>query len=294
MNSFYIIANQLKPSCREYALKIQKYLEEKGKICYVQLQEDPCKAVSSPEQYTQFRHNYTDASKVPSDVECVLVLGGDGTLLHAARDLVDRSIPMLGINLGTLGYLAGIESNHALEAIDRLIEDAYLTEERMMLTGTASRGEQILVQDIALNDIVISRRGHLRVVDFRIYVDDSYLCSYRADGIILSTATGSTGYSLSAGGPIVSPTANLMLLTAIAPHTLNSRTIVLPDDVTVTVEFSGEETACLDGAEVIFDGDTSRELHSGDRIRIRRSGSSTKLIKLQQTSFVEILRKKMN
>ena len=294
MNSFYIIANQLKPSCREYALKIQKYLEEKGKICYVQLQEDPCKAVSSPEQHTQFRHNYTDASKVPSDVECVLVLGGDGTLLHAARDLVDRSIPMLGINLGTLGYLAGIESNHALEAIDRLIEDAYLTEERMMLTGTASRGEQILVQDIALNDIVISRRGHLRVVDFRIYVDDSYLCSYRADGIILSTATGSTGYSLSAGGPIVSPTANLMLLTAIAPHTLNSRTIVLPDDVTVTVEFSGEETACLDGAEVIFDGDTSRELHSGDRIRIRRSGSSTKLIKLQQTSFVEILRKKMN
>ena len=141
MNSFYIIANQLKPSCREYALKIQKYLEEKGKICYVQLQEDPCRAVSSAEQYTQFRHNYTDASKVPSDVECVLVLGGDGTLLHAARDLVDRSIPMLGINLGTLGYLAGIESNHALEAIDRLIEDAYLTEERMMLTGTASRGE---------------------------------------------------------------------------------------------------------------------------------------------------------
>ena len=163
-----------------------------------------------------------------------------------------------------------------------------------MLTGTASRGEQILVQDIALNDIVISRRGHLRVVDFRIYVDDSFLCSYRADGIILSTATGSTGYSLSAVGPIVSPTANLMLLTAIAPHTLNSRTIVLPDDVTVTVEFSGEETACLDGAEVIFDGDTSKELHSGDRIRIRRSGSSTKLIKLQQTSFVEILRKKMN
>ena len=294
MKTFYIIANQMKPSCREYALKIQKYLEEKGKICYVQLQEDPGCEARSDTRYAKLGHNYTDASRVPADVECVLVLGGDGTLLHAARDLVDRSIPMLGINMGTLGYLAGIESNHAMDAIDRLIEDSYMTEERMMLTGTAFRGDQPLAEDIALNDIVISRRGHLRVVDFRIYVDDSFLCAYRADGIIVSTATGSTGYSLSAGGPIVSPTANLMLLTAIAPHTLNSRTIVLPDDVTVTVELGKEETACPDGAEVIFDGDTSAELHPGDRIRIRRSASRTRLIKLQQTSFVEILRKKMN
>lgn len=284
MNTFYIIANQSKPSCLEYAARLRKYLEEKGKTCYVQLQKD---ALKNP-------YHYTDPASIPPQVECVLVLGGDGTLLQAARDLVELGLPMLGINLGTLGYLAGIEAEHALAALDRLMEDAYIPEKRMMLAGTVLCAGKSAVKDLALNDIVITRRGHLRVVDFNIYVDDSFLCAYRADGIILATATGSTGYSLSAGGPIVSPTASLILLTAIAPHTLNSRTVVLPDDVEVTVEIGGGMESCGDGAEVIFDGDVSAALQVGDKIQIRRSQKQTTLLKLNQTSFVEILRRKMN
>ena len=294
MKTFFIISNQLKRPCREVALELKKYLEEKGKVCYVQFEEDRRLDGQVHMEGRQVVYKHTDPSRIPQDVECVLVLGGDGTLLQAARDLVGRSLPMLGINMGTLGYLAGIESETAREALDRLMEGAYLTEERMMLTGCARRGEEVLLQDLALNDIVIARRGHLRVVDFNIYVDGSFLCSYRADGIILATATGSTGYSLSAGGPIVAPTARLMLLTAIAPHTLNSRTVVLPDDVEVAVEIAGDQHSDTDGAQVVFDGDTCVDLQRGDRIHIRRSESRTTLIKLQQTSFVQILRRKMN
>ena len=141
--------------------------------------------------------------------ECVLVLGGDGTLLQAARDLVDRSIPLLGINMGTLGYLAEIDRKDIFPALDKLIGGEYTVEHRMMLTGTALHSEsRRMLADIALNGIVISRNGRLRVVDFNVYVDGAFLSSYTADGIIISTPTGSTcGYNLSVGGPIVAPEA---------------------------------------------------------------------------------------
>ena len=132
------------------------------------------------------------------------------------------------------------------------------------------------------------------MVDFNIYVDGAFLCSYRADGIILSTATGSTGYTLSAGGPIVAPDAFLILLTALAPHTLGSRTIVLPDHVEVMTQVGGRSLTEKDGAEVTFDGDTVLSLKTGDQIRVSRADRQTRLVKIDNTSFVEILRRKMN
>lgn len=138
---------------------------------------------------------------IPEDTQCILVLGGDGTLLQAARDVVHREIPMLGINLGTLGFLAEVDKQSVYAALDKLKEDDYEIEERMMLTGTVWRDDKIVGRDVALNDIVIGRDGHLRVVRFKNYVNNVYLNSYNADGIIISTPTGSTGYSLSCGGP---------------------------------------------------------------------------------------------
>ena len=227
-------------------------------------------------------------------MECVLVLGGDGTLLQAARDLVDRELPLLGINMGTLGYLAEIEHKNIQPALDLLIDGAFSVEQRMMIRGVAWHQERKMLSDIALNDIVITRNGRLRVVDFNVYVDGVFLTSYTADGIIISTPTGSTGYNLSVGGPIVAPQASLMLLTAIAPHTLNSRPIVLPDNVEVMIEIGSSHSTDVDGAEATFDGDTSVKLNSGDKIVISKAQQKAEMIKTKNTSFLEILREKMN
>ena len=283
MNGFYVIANRLKEGARQQAQFIKTYLEEKGKVCYLQ---DDCADAAEDSRYT-------DASRIPEDAECIIALGGDGTLLHASRDLVDTSLPLIGVDLGTLGYLAEIEHTNIAPTLDRLIADDYFIEDRMMLQGTVVTASGKRMKDIALNDIVISRRGRLRVVDFNVYVNDVFLCSYRADGIIVSTPTGSTGYSLSAGGPIVSPDASLILLTAIAPHTLVSRTIVLPDNVAVSVEIQGARFDEEGGAEASFDGDTFLVPEDGGRIEISRSEKITHFIKMNHTSFVENLREKL-
>ncbi len=291
METFYIITNFQKDPNLETAGLIRQYLEEKGKKCYIQsIKSGPgCRGDVSCMSY-----KYTDAGKMPEDVECVLVLGGDGTLLQAARDLVDREIPLLGINLGTLGYLAEIDRKSILPALDRLMADDCCVERRMMLHGEAWHQNRRMLGDIALNDIVISRNGRLRVVDFNVYVDGEYLSSYTADGIIVSTPTGSTGYNLSVGGPIVAPQASLLLLTAIAPHTLNSRPIVLPDFVEIAIEIGTSHQTDIDGAEATFDGDTSVKLNSGDRIVITKSDRKALLVKMKNTSFLEVLREKMN
>lgn len=285
MNVFYVIANYQKDPKLETAYSIKKYLEDKGRKCYIQQKE-------AGQPTNQYR--YTDARRVPDDVECVLVLGGDGTLLQAARDLVDRSLPLLGINMGTLGYLAEVEHRNINGALDKLIADEYSVEQRMMLHGAAWHQNRRMLVDIAFNDIVISRCGRLHVIDFNVYVDGVFLSAYTADGILISTPTGSTGYNLSAGGPIVAPQASLMVLTAIAPHTMNSRPIVLPDDVEITVEIASRHSLGTDGAEATFDGDTSVKLNSGDRIIVSRSERRVHMIKTKNTSFLEILHQKMN
>jgi NAD+ kinase len=195
--------------------------------------------------------------------------------------------------MGTLGYLAEIEVSNVTDALDRLARDEYFIEDRMMVRGTVFRADGQQTEDIALNDIVITRRGRLRVVDFNIYVDDTFLCSYRADGIIVSTPTGSTGYTLSAGGPIVSLDASLILLTALAPHTLVSRTIVLPDNVSVTVEICGSADPSETAAEISFDGDTYLDIACGEKITVAKTQQKTHFIKLNHTSFVTNLREKL-
>ena len=285
MDKFYIITNRDKDQNLRFTEEIVQYLKEHGKKCQVQ----------QAERRVEGEYHYTDPALIPEDTQCILVLGGDGTLLQAARDVVHREIPMLGINLGTLGFLAEIDKTSIYTALDKLFEDDYEIEERMMLTGTVWLGDKITGQDVALNDIVISRVGPpLRVIGFNNYVNDGYLNSYNADGIIIATPTGSTGYSLSCGGPIISPNAAMTVMTPIAPHTLNTRSIIFPEDDVITVELGEGRRQIQENCLASFDGDVEVPMSTGDRIVIKKASVSVKILKLNHLSFVEVLRQKMS
>lgn len=284
MRNFYIITNAQKDPNWEITDKIVTYLKQNRCICHVH--EARGKLKGGP-------YHYTDAEQIPDTAECIIVLGGDGTLLQAARDVVRRGIPLFGINMGTLGYLAEVNRQGLYPALDQLILDDYEIEERMMLTGTVYHKEQIIGEDIALNDIVIGRSGPLRVIGIKNYVNDEYLNSYNADGIIVSTPTGSTGYSLSAGGPIISPSARLTMITPLAAHTLNSRSIILPAEDVIKVEIGPGRRQEHERGLATFDGDTAIGMMTGDKIIIRQSEMNTKIVKLKKLSFVEVLRQKM-
>ena len=283
MDKFYIITNCAKDQNLQFTNEIVSYLKEHGRECPVQ----------QAERKKEGAYHYTDPDLIPEGTECLLVLGGDGTLLQASRDVVYREIPMLGINLGTLGFLAEVDKNSIHAALDKLIADDYEIEERMMLTGTVWHGDKIIGQDIALNDIVICREGPLRVVRFKNYVNDVFLNSYNADGIIIATPTGSTGYSLSCGGPLVSPNAAMTIMTPIAPHTLNTRSIIFPEEDVITVELGEGRRQVHEQGLASFDGDTEIPIVTGDRIVIRKASVSVKILKLNHLSFVEVLRQKM-
>lgn len=284
MRHFYVITNAQKDPEQKVARRIRQYLQGRNVKCTLQGEE---------ESTASGNYKSTNPERVPLDVDCVLVLGGDGTVLRAARDLVDRHLPLFGVNLGTLGYLAEVDQEHMEEALDHLILDEYMTEEHMMLEGVVFQEGKEILSDVSLNDIVIARSGKIHVMDFKIYVNDRFLNDYSADGIILSTPTGSTGYNLSAGGPIVSPAASLILITPIAPHTLNARSVILPDTANVKVVI-GRRKEPEEEAEVSFDGDTTVKMTCGDAVEIKKAQSTVQFVKVDQISFLETLRKKMS
>ena len=285
MKNFYIIANRIKDKHLSVAGEIAAYLEQQGCSCSVE---------TAGSDREEGNYHYTDPGAIPKEIQCVIVLGGDGTLLQAARDIVGRQIPLLGINLGTLGYLAEIDRQNIFPALDRLMRDEYEIEGRMMLTGTVYRGDRILDQDIALNDIVIGGQENFTIIQFNNYVNGEYLNTYRADGIIIATPTGSTGYSLSAGGPLISPSAALFLMTPLAPHTLNTRSIVFPPEDTITVEIGRARDGQPQQPAADFAGDTRVPMETGDRIEIRRAELDTLILKIHHSSFLEILSRKMS
>lgn len=267
MNKFYVITNKSKDVTLEITERIKTYLESKGKMCVLA----------------------ENGLSLPKDTDCVLVLGGDGTLIRAARELHSYDVPILGINMGTLGYLTEVEVQNIEAAIDQLISDEPMVEARMMLKGTLGNR----FEDIALNDIVLTRLGSLRIIRFNIYVNGELLNTYQADGVIVSTPTGSTGYNLSAGGPIVEPTASMIVITPICSHALNTSSIVLSADDEIVLEVAQGRDGEIEEAGVSFDGDRNIEVHTGDRIVIQKAEETTKLLKLSKVSFLETLRKKM-
>lgn len=229
--------------------------------------------------------------------ECCIVLGGDGTVLRAAEGARRSQIPILGINLGTVGYLAETEKSRWKEALMQLLQDNYSVEDRMMLDGYLENCREGCHH--ALNDIVIGRSGALHIMNYDVYVGGTLLNTYRADGIIVCTPTGSTAYNLSAGGPIVEPGAEMIVLTPICPHQIGIRSIVVAASSVIEIVIGPirRDENLRDGgqgAEAHFDGNERVELQSGDRFVIRRSQEVTRLVKLENRSFLETLHCKLS
>ncbi len=274
MKRFCVIAMQERKEIAAAAYEMEAYLKERGCACCVNV-------------------GYARKEEVPDQVECVIVLGGDGTLLQAARELVETGIPLIGINFGNLGFLAEVEKEDIPKTLDRLMEDRFFVEQRMLLEGKIIRDEKVIAHDVALNDIVINRSSLMRVMHLKIGVNGQRLNEYQADGIILSTPTGSTAYSMSAGGPIVKPTAQLILMTPICPHTLNTRSIILDPEDVIDIQATSRRHYEDDVKKVYFDGDDAVEFKDGDILEIRRSKLSANIIRMGSRSFLEVLRKKM-
>lgn len=276
MKQFYLITNEGKDPKGIYTNRTAEYIKEHGgdAVCVD-------------------GEKLTDGQLPGQNIDCILVLGGDGTMLRAARYMMDNDIPLLGINLGTLGYLAEVESANLETALDQLLLDDFTREERMMLVGKVEK-QGVFEENFALNDVVISRCGSLQILTFQIYVNGQFLNSYSADGIIVATPTGSTGYNMSAGGPIVEPCAKLLLLTPICPHTLNTRSIILAPEDEIRIEIPQGRDGQLQTVEANFDGSHKIILQTGDHIVIRKADKTTGILKLNTESFLSVLHKKMS
>lgn len=244
MKQVYINTNNAKDENYKVTKQTVSYLERRGVRCILDGEE------ARKEQ-----------------IDCAIVIGGDGTLILAARELLGRDVPILGVNMGTLGYLTEVEVQNLLPALDQLLEGNYFVENRMMLSGTVKN----LKNDVALNDIVVTRSESLHIVRLNLYVNGVYLTSYQADGLIISTPTGSTAYNLSSGGPIVEPTASLILITPICSHSLNNSSIVISDEDVIEVEIGSRRNKEEEEAVVTFDGTDIIKLKTGERVRIHKA-----------------------
>lgn len=236
------------------------------------------------------RFEELDFSKIPEDTECIMVLGGDGTMIRIVRRTRMLDIPVIGVNLGTLGYLCELDKENMYQAIDKLLDDQYIVEERLMIKGyrkNEAKGRT------ALNDIVVHTTGVLAILRLNVYVNGQFLATYDGDGVIISTPTGSTGYNLSAGGPIIEPGANVLTLTPINAHNLNSKGIILRGDDVVEVELVPRRSNKDDSANVSCDGDYFATLKAGERFEIQRAVHTIKICKINKQSFLETMRRKM-
>jgi NAD+ kinase len=283
MNKFCVIANREKDTNLEITKKIVDYMKQNHKDCVLLEGQDPANC----------QNCFTDSNSIPEDTECAIVLGGDGTIIQAANDLAGKNIPILGINLGTLGFLAEIEKHNIYEALDSLYQDRWSLDSRMMLKGYIYSNGKETYNGIALNDIVITRSGFSRIISVSVFVNDKLVDRYRGDGVIISTPTGSTGYNLSSGGPVVKPDTKAIIITPICPHTLNSRSIVVSSEDNVKIEINESKKTQEDEAIATFDGRMAILLQAKDIIDINKAKEEAKLIKINHTSFFDILRTKI-
>lgn len=232
-----------------------------------------------------------DPAEIPELTDMIIVLGGDGTLLSAARLVADakRRVPIFGVNVGSLGFMAEVTLAELYENLRKALAGKLVIEERMMLTACVIRNGECISRYDVLNDAVINKGALARMMELRVSVDGSHLTTVKSDGLILSTPTGSTAYSLSAGGPIVEPTIHCFVLTPICPHTLSNRPIVLPDRVTVTARLvSPSEDVAL-----TLDGQLGCPLLQDDVVEVKKAKNRVKLIKHPGKGYYEILRKKL-
>lgn len=223
-------------------------------------------------------------------IDIAVTLGGDGTLLNVARHVAPYKIPILGINLGHVGFLTEIELADLYTDLERFNKNSYTIDYRMMLETEVVRDGEVLEKFLALNDAVVTKGPFARLIRLKTYANEDYIDTYPADGLIIATPTGSTAYSLSAGGPIIHPNMNLLLLTPICPHTLHSRSIVVSENDVIKVKLLADHPEIM----LTVDGQQGYKLLPGDQIIVKKSNFLTRLIRLKERSFYDVLRKKLS
>ncbi|MBQ9232776.1 MAG: NAD(+)/NADH kinase [Lachnospiraceae bacterium] len=276
MNKYLVLANNDKDIDLALSKKIVEYIESKG--FFANIVSD----VINDYDGIVIKEEYI------VDAKAVIVIGGDGTMLRAAAGLGEHDIPLLGINLGTIGFLTEVEVSNLYDALDRLMTMDYSVEKRMMIEGTL-KGKKYK----SLNDVVITRAGFSRIIGLNIYVNDELLDTYEADGVIVSTPTGSTGYNLSAGGPIVSPKSKAIVVTPISPHSLTSKSVVFDSEDVIRIEIVKKRKTQETEAIVSFDGSNNEELSAGDTIIVKKAKKEIELVKLYDMNFYRVLRDKI-
>ncbi|TEA78714.1 NAD kinase [Allopusillimonas ginsengisoli] len=232
---------------------------------------------------------YEDIGK---QADLAVIMGGDGTMLGASRQLAQSGVPLIGINHGRLGFITDIPLQSANDALASVIHGNFDTEDRVMLEGSVTRGDTTLFSGLALNDVVLNRAGRGGMIDVKVEFNNNFMYSQRADGLIVATPTGSTAYSLSASGPVVHPTLNAILLVPVSPQTLSNRPIVLPDTGTISLTITALGRV-ESGASVHFDMQTWSDCQPGDRIDVRRARHSVRFIHPTGYSFFSTLRRKL-
>lgn len=233
--------------------------------------------------------NEVPSDKLAESVDLILVLGGDGTMIATARMISDHDIPVLGVNFGGLGYLAEFRIEELYSALESILSEQYRLDKRVMLHVDLQRGEDAVTGNRVLNDVVINKSALARIIEIEAYLNDQFVNSFRADGLIISTPTGSTAYNLSAGGPVVFPSMNAIVITPICPFTLSNRPLVVPDDAVIELRLKTDK----EEVALTLDGQVGFPLRVDDRVLIRKSRTTFNLIQPSNRNYFDVLRDKL-
>jgi NAD+ kinase len=275
-----IIHKAGKGPAAQLGLEMKQWFEERGAEVLL---------IENVPYHAQERKSHHPTFEIPTNSVAVVVLGGDGTLLSVARQIKDSSIPILGVNIGGMGFLTEVSLEDCYTFFEDILEQRFEVEERMRLHAIFSRKNTCVIDSTVLNDVVINKAAIARIVDLEVTIDGLALTTYRADGLIIATATGSTAYNLSAGGPIVYPTAESIILTPICEFSLTNRSIVLPGDAHIDIKVGAKAT----DVTLTCDGQVGCELQGGDQVSVRRARQSLFLVKSRQEDYFTILRDKL-
>jgi NAD+ kinase len=278
MRKIGVIAKGNKPEAIQVVKELVGWLKDRKVESFV-----------DSETAQQVSHPSLDKKEMPLAVDMVVVLGGDGTLLAAARALQKQEVPILGVNLGGLGFLTEITLAELYPMLEAILHGAYKTDERMLLEARVWRDKKVVDTFTVLNDVVINKGALARIIELETSVDQAYLTTFRSDGLIISTPTGSTGYSLSAGGPIVYPSLHSIIITPICPHTMTNRPIIVPKEAVINV------TLCSMDQEVFLtlDGQVGFKMELHDRVEVKKGEGFVRLIKSPSRGYFEVLRQKL-
>jgi len=285
IKSIGVIVKPHQPDALETLCSLTKWLSERG-IAFVGPPDIERERI---EHETGCSVEIVSEEELPRRVDLILVLGGDGTMIATGRMLGDIQVPVIGVNYGGLGYLAEFPIEELFPALEEILAGKYEVQQRLMLGVELWRGEELVTRNRVLNDVVVNKSALARIVEIEAYLNEQFVNLFRADGLIVATPTGSTAYNLSAGGPIIFPSMNAMVITPICPFTLSNRPIVVPDDSVIEVRLITEK----EEVALTLDGQVGFSLQAQDRVVIRKSETAFNLVQPPNRNYFEVLRNKL-